>query len=234
MSLDSDRAAEIFKKYFARNQTISSVGILTLHVGSPEASKEVVEIVKELNDHLRQEISPALDVNRYFSSTLFIGCISDFELFLLDMLRLMISSYPRKISSFKLDLHEVLGKTQEEIITNAAERHLNALSYAAPRDYLKQFSDIMGLEKSDIKKFWPNYIEAKARRDLGVHNNWMVNSVYLRKAAEIGVTPIGVLGDYVAPSHADVSKLVQELIDFASALYEAIDKIHFRQGDAEG
>lgn len=100
-----------------------------------------------------------------------------------DLLRTVVSKYPRKLGSDKkIPLGVVLDSTSIEVIhDHAIDALLNELSYKSPKEYAEAIADLMGinlLECTAIHK----YLELKATRDVYVHNRGFANDVYVRKA----------------------------------------------------
>ncbi len=76
------------------------------------------------------------------------------------------------------------------------ERHLTSVMYGKPDAYLRYASELCGIDISDV--VFQDYIEIKATRDLLVHNDSEINSVYIEK---VGTKARGKLGD---PINVDV------------------------------
>ena len=48
---------------------------------------------------------------------------------------------------------------------------------------------MLSIEVAPLQPLWPVFVQAKARRNLGVHNRWICNSTYVRKVKEAELTP---------------------------------------------
>jgi hypothetical protein len=107
--------------------------------------------------------------------------VSSVEYFLFDAMRCVLLVYPESLSSTQVPLGDVISKGQQELIDNAIKRHLNDLSYKRPEEYVKEVSRMLRLSNIDTNIHWKKFFELKARRDLGAHNDWIVNELYLRK-----------------------------------------------------
>ncbi len=123
----------------------------------------------------------------YVSGQSLIGIINSIEIFFSEILVAVLKRYPLKMKKTKFPLDEIIAYSNDELIYESAKRTVNELMYKKPMDYLSGFCEILSINSEKLKDIWPNYIEAKARRDLGVHNNWMVNDIYLRKVSEAGI-----------------------------------------------
>jgi hypothetical protein len=86
--------------------------------------------------------------------------------------------------------------------------------YEKPEDYLKKICTILSIESKQIEPFWPYYIEAKARRDVGVHNNWKCNETYLRKTAKLDFEISQKIGGSLVPSNTEYCNKVHDNIIF--------------------
>ncbi|WP_138223197.1 hypothetical protein [Nibricoccus aquaticus] len=167
-----------------------------------------------------QELKAIYD--RFLSSGLFeaflVASISAFEAFLLKVLREIISEYPGKLSisvpgvsacktapiSTIFDASS-LEEAQEAVIAE----HLSGVFYAQPKAYLDYAKKIIGIEEPDDA--FEQYLEMKATRDLLVHSDGVINSVYLAKAEPNARGNIGqrlvVDGNYFENSIAALKRI---------------------------
>ena len=96
-----------------------------------------------------------------------------------------------------------------------------------PNDYLSDVASLLSIDEAPLKSDWLFFIEAKARRDLAVHNGCRCNSTYLRKLTEAGLSSAFVLGDQVFPATPEYLKQVREAIaNFARLLMDAVIAKH--------
>ena len=56
---------------------------------------------------------------------------------------------------------------------------------------------------SVLLPLWPQFVEIKARRDIGIHNNWVCNQTYLRKVAEAGLQTSVEAGQSLIPGYVE-------------------------------
>jgi hypothetical protein len=73
------------------------------------------------------------------------------------------------------------AKKLSDIADALISRRLNGVGYLAPRDYLRYFNAVTGIDVSAPE--FGEFVEIKATRDLLVHNSGIVNDAYLEKAA---------------------------------------------------
>lgn len=182
--------------------------------------------------HFEEVVKPEYaSPDQYLSSRLFIMFVSNFEIFLQDIATCIMRCYPKKLGSAQFRLADILDASgNEELISRAIEECLNKLMYKRPMEYLSDYCNLLSLDRKPLDKYWPTFVEAKARRDLGVHANWRCNSVYLRKVAEAGVESKFKIGDFTAPSSGgyfdDVSRqlflLGEALLEQVACTYKTI------------
>jgi hypothetical protein len=115
-----------------------------------------------------------------------VSLISYTETYFADVIKAIISHYPKKIGGMTFDITQLVEMSKGEIIFLASECYLNKLMYKKPKEYLKEFGEIMSIDTTLFENDWTQFIEAKARRDIGVHNAWERNETYLRKVKEAG------------------------------------------------
>lgn len=130
-------------------------------------------------------------IARELYENLIANAVSQFESFLFDVLRLVISAYPKKLN-LNVKGAEVARSVPLDVLLNVSnlaealneviEKRLNDVSYAAPKDYLEYVSKITGLDTSEPA--FSYYIEIKATRDLIIHNSGVINEIYLAKVGK--------------------------------------------------
>lgn len=128
--------------------------------------------------------------HNWLTSQYFVTLIAQAEGALLDSLLMCLRKYPQKIAKKELPLQIVLdANRKEEIIDRVINAHLNEVMYSKPGEYKAVICNILSMEATTLDPYWPIFVEAKARRDLGIHNDWRRNEIYDRKARDVGLTP---------------------------------------------
>ena len=157
----------------------------------------------------------------YLIAHLFIGHISSFELFLQDLTTVVLRKFPKKIGSHTLKLSEVLEYDEiDDIVFRAAEEVLYKISYKKPLEYLKDICELLSFDSAKIETDWSIFVEAKARRDLGVHAGWICNDTYVRKLAESRLSSSLRPGDLAIPTdYAYLRNVTNSLYRMAGLLY---------------
>lgn len=189
----------------------------------------IIEAIDSLNLNLGDEFrtSNKNDNNYldYVRSLHFLQLISETENYFFHTLRLIIKKYPYKISDINISLSEILSYSAvDEIVDRAIYKYLNNIFYKRPNEYKSELIKIFSCEINYLDKYWTNFVEMKARRDLGIHNNWRVNETYLRKIQEVGLTVNVKTDDIMSPPF-------EYFIDAVKCIIEFIDHINIHLQD---
>jgi len=178
--------------------------ILKAIIASHNGNKEIQKSLDSLQDNLGPT---GLNVEHYFLSMLFLDLVAEVELFFSQVVRSVITEYPKKVGSVTFKLSEVIDANDVEgLVSRAVDEQMNKLMYKKPLDYLQSMCELISIEKGPLIEGWKLYIEAKARRDLGVHNQWKCNPTYLRKLEEGGISTDANIGDSLFPKYEDYLK----------------------------
>lgn len=130
-------------------------------------------------------------ISRELFENLIVTAVSQFESFLFETLRLILVTYPQKLTlnvrgmetRREIPLEVLLeAPSREDALRQVIERQLNSLFYAAPEAYLTYLNNIASVDTSDSA--FLDYIEIKAARDIIVHNSGTINKIYLAKAGD--------------------------------------------------
>ena len=189
------------------------------------ALREEDTVVKAAHSEFVQQLSPHYkSPYPYFIERSFISLVASFELFLADVLGSVLKEYPKKISQVDFKLADILDATgTQELVSRAVDTTLNKLMYKKPMEYLDEITSLLSIDKSALQAQWPDFVEAKARRDLGVHNGWRCNATYIRKLREVEINSLHSDGESLSP-HEDeyLDKVVRALLELAQLLRAAI------------
>jgi hypothetical protein len=160
----------------------------------------------------------------YFIERSFISFVASFELLLADIVGTVLKEHPKKISQVDFKLADILDAAgTHELVSRAVDTTLNKLMYKKPIEYLDEITSLLSIDKSALQPQWPDFVEAKARRDLGVHNGWRCNATYIRKLREVDVNCLHSEGESLSP-HEDeyLNKVASALLELAQILRTAI------------
>ena len=214
-----DRLAE-------KNLSVALAALLVTHTSALALQEHsgVAPVYKRLDEVLKRH---GTNVEEHFLSILFIDLISEVEIYLATLVRAVIAKDPLKVGSFQLKLSEVLeASSNEELISRAAETYLHTVMFKKPLDYLADIAGVLSIDPASVSQAWPAYIEAKARRDLGVHNDWICNETYLRKIKEAGITTEVNVGDKLRPTFSYVRQLSGSIDEISAKLATSIHAKH--------
>jgi len=184
--------------------------------------KGLVEIYREFSQSLEDRHHR---VEEYFSSLLFVDLISCVELYFAQLVKITISHYPKKVGNISFSLNDVLDKSKDELVENAADQYVYKLMYKKANQILDELSQLLAINSDLLKPYWPVYIEAKTRRDLGVHNSWICNETYLRKVAEVKYEPLPEVGTMLnISSDGYPEKVVDNIMNLAQTINSEVQK----------
>jgi hypothetical protein len=179
-----------------------------------DVSKQISKIATNLPDGFRRNTNDNINFHSFVVSHYFITLIAEFEGFLVDMLRSIVKRYPEKVGNISIKVSELTACCSlDEAIYIGIDRFINELTYKRPKEYIDTLQRIFSLNKEEFEALWPEFMERKARRDLGVHNDWRKNEIYVRKVKEVGITPSK--DDFLAPDNeyfVDSVKVVFDLL----------------------
>ncbi|KUM51614.1 hypothetical protein [Rheinheimera sp. EpRS3] len=173
-------------------------------------SENYLSLTKRLNN---------CSVEALFASVLFVDLISSVEVYLANIIRIILKRYPKKILNAQFSLTDVLDRSVDELVSEASEKYIYSLMYKKPKEIIKELCNLLSVDWSVLQDSWNIFIEAKARRDIGMHNNWVCNETYIRKVKESGANVTCTVGDNLIPSEQQYYReVVANVIDFVSVL----------------
>lgn len=147
-----------------------------------------VDEAEEENDRFKRYLSPHnLTYQNFFAGMLLTNVIAEVEVYFVEVMKLLLRRYPKKLGATQFRLEDILDKEPEELVILAAEERLSKLMYKKPSEYISELAEILAVSAAPINPYWGSFVEAKARRDLGAHNAWKINDTYRRKVAEAGI-----------------------------------------------
>lgn len=164
------------------------------------------------------------EFEEYFRAILFVDLISSTESYFSDLVRAVIKNYPMKAARIQFELQDIIEAADvDELVARAADIFIHRLMYEKPEDYLEKICAVLSIKPDPIEKFWPSFVEAKARRDLGVHNNWICNQTYIRKTGSLGLNLSVKEGEKLSPKNREYCESVTAAIfAISNAFHEQI------------
>jgi hypothetical protein len=209
-----------YKAFLATQSYLLEVNVAALKKISP-----IDDVHKVCAEHLMPEYeSPYI----YICSRLYISLIASFELLIQDYLVAVITAHPKKVGQIEFKLSEILDSSEKnELTQRAIQETLNKIMYEKPLDYLTKISSLLSINEISLKPLWQTFIEAKARRDLGLHNGWKCNAIYLRKISEAGLTAKFIQGESTLPKVKEyITPVGRALSELAEMLHKEITAKH--------
>lgn len=213
-------------KFADSQHAFLSAIVFTMEIEALSRTDESIRVLVEEFEKRTKKLD--LTLRSYFRSNLFAYLISCLEIFFQEAITAVIRTHPQKIGSTQFRLIDIMETTSTEaLIQRASEEYLNKLMYKKPAEYLEEICNILSIDKKIFTNHWPIFIEAKARRDIGVHNNWICNEIYLRKVKEAGLETSFKVGDKLFPTERqylfDIAKATSEI---SFAMQAAITEKH--------
>ena len=138
--------------------------------------RKCIYAVNELENTLEQIKQ---NRNEIVIKSLFVYGVSTFESAMTDILRSFCEAYPYKIPTKEMQFSkEQILDQQELLVEMLLDTGIHKLSYSSLKIYATKFSEILSIkELSCIDRL----IEIKETRNLMVHNNMIINRLYLAK-----------------------------------------------------
>jgi hypothetical protein len=215
-------APDLLKPFFAfiADSGLFSGGMLLVYEAQQLARQRPDEpLGQHFAEYQKRASGRFGDVASYFGAQLFVARVSSVEVFLKDLAAAVVRRYPEKVGSAQFTLAQVLSFPSTDAMVDAAiASTFDKLIYERPAEYFKRFCDVLSVDRSPLEATWSMFVEAKARRDLGVHNGWKFNETYLRKVSEAGITPGARLGENAVPDQRYLVAFEDQITDFARQL----------------
>ncbi len=192
--------SELFKEHANRILSLSKLSQIALE-GLSQLSKAPASKFAPLFQFMAEHIPahhqnhpkinmPEYRVIGFLDGLTLIATVSEVEAYFHDLILAVLTKHPEKIGKSAVDLRSILGLTSiEDIKLLVAERYASEMLFKKPSDYKKDLMTIVSAEDHLFDATWPIFVEAKARRDIGVHNSWIANDIYRAKVREVGLTP---------------------------------------------
>lgn len=184
---------ELFKIALRYEQKTAAIHQSMLLIATAEKVAETHVDLKNAFKKFEEYLKPhSMDHKMFIYGLFLFSLVAEVEIYFVDVMKSIIRRHPKKVGAVEFKLSDILNSSPEELITAASENHLNRLMYKKPSEYLGELANVLSIDKGTIEQHWPAFIEAKARRDLGTHNNWLINDTYRKKVAEVGLeAPLG-------------------------------------------
>jgi len=195
-------------------------------ISAPSALQPRRNIYREfglVHELLRQR----MDSKEYIQTIVFAVALT--ESYISGCLHAIIRAYPKKLlmstkgaeakdGTLSIDLRDFLNaESMESIISERATHRVREAGYANPETFFKYCKAIFGFEYSEALR--KEYIEIKASRDIFVHNDGIVNEIYVEKS---GDSSRAAVGDALPVDLAYFDKTIVCLKGITTATYRGL------------
>ncbi|HWG43423.1 MAG TPA: hypothetical protein VN688_11610 [Gemmataceae bacterium] len=138
--------------------------------------------------------------------------ISIFEGFFFDFLRLWIAAYPRNLLGKKVDFKAILeAPDKDAIILLAVNKELNEVLYERPTSWFAYLEEKVKLGCPTVDEI-DRIAEAKASRDVLVHNRGIAGKSYESKAGRFARYKDGERIDISEPYHRQIWEVIRKVV----------------------
>ncbi len=161
-----------------------------------------IELSAKARGYIAQQLSEAT----------FQQFISIFENYFMELLEVWLTAYPKSLSNKQVDFKTILEQPDKDAIIKCfAKKELNELLYKKPEEwfaYLRAKINLGCPSADEINRF----AEAKASRDLLVHNKGIANKIYESKAGHFTRFRDGERIDIPDHYHRGTWELIKKLV----------------------
>ena len=121
--------------------------------------------------------------------------VAVFETATFDLMRAILRNFPRHLSSDKKCpvSYIVNANTLEELLLQVIDDELGSLRYKSVRDWFRHYNSFVDISYPDDDTI-STITEIKATRDLLVHNDGIINDIYLKR---VGTNARGGINDNI-------------------------------------
>lgn len=144
------------------------------------------QIMKSISRKKPLEVKERIVTKDIYNSA-FVSMVASIEDYLFKICELILSYDNNRIkynlqqlnTSNNVSVIDLIDYNKEELIKKIINEKLIALFYAGPQIQIKYFEKALDINIE--KEIWDTWTEIKARRDIIVHNNGIINETYLDK-----------------------------------------------------
>jgi hypothetical protein len=182
--------------------------------------------VAKRTDQELKEIYDRYTLTGLFESFL-VRSLSQFESFLTDLLITFLDHYPQRITQSVQGIPACPGvgakdlmaaQNKEELVRRVLTEHVSNVFHQRPSLYMAYVSKLLSVKHDPS---FVDYYEVAATRDLVVHNNGIVDALYVEKA---GSKARGALGEKIAVDEEYFSSALAKLKKVSGAIKRDVEK----------
>jgi hypothetical protein len=199
---DTKGAWDIVRRFIAAGNTLS------IHNHMTGTTTTHVDLVGKLRGYVAEQLAEAT----------FQQFITIFENFLFELLRLWLVAHPKSLGAKTVEFRRILDAPDIAAITLQVVNHeLNEVFYERPAEWFKYLESKVKLGCPTADEI-ARIAEAKASRDVLVHNRGVANTVYESKASHLARYKNGERIDIPENYHRQTWELLGKVVsDTASA-----------------
>jgi hypothetical protein len=151
-------------------------------------------------------------VKKQLTEATFQQFLSIFESFFFDFLRLWLMAYPRSLSGKKMDVKAILDAPDKDaIVLLIVNKELNEVLYERPAAWFAYLEDKVKLGCPTADEI-DHIAEAKASRDVLMHNRGVAGKTYESKAGRFARYKEGEKLDIQGPYHRQTWDLLRKVV----------------------
>lgn len=151
-------------------------------------------------------------VTKQLAEATFQQFISIFESYFFDLLHLWLMAYPQNLIAKKVDYKVILDAPDKDAITyHVVSREVNEIMYERPSSWFAYLEDRAKLGCPTTDEI-DRIAEAKALRDVLVHNRGVANKIYELKAGRFARYKDGQQIDIFDPYHHQIWELLRKVV----------------------
>lgn len=151
-------------------------------------------------------------IDKQLAEAVFIQFLSQFEIFVVDLLRLWLVEYPRSLGNKQISFKQILDSVDKDaIVVLMVDKEINELLYERPTTWFEYLEEKLKIDppRSDAIE---RIAEAKATRDVIVHNRGIVNKIYEIKSGRFARFKNGDAIEINEKYHRDTWDLIREIV----------------------
>lgn len=168
---------------------------------------------KEVRRNNKEEVVNRI-INKDIYNSAYVMMISAVEDYFNKIMKLLLTYDNNRIKftmpgvnmQSSINIIDFLNNNKEEMIEHIIDQRIDNIFYTSPKKQLEYLSSALGINLSE--ESWYTWIEYKARRDIIVHNNGVINNIYMEKVNGYGKF---LLGEQISFSKEEFSEIISKL-----------------------
>lgn len=204
-----------FKKLVSDSPRIRSYTVPKTTIGTKNVYRNKEEII--------QYIDRRINYSEYAQSLVFAVAIA--EDYLQDIMFFVLIAFPKKLlisakgneGDRSISLKDIIDKENiEDIVVDQALLRIHEVMHASPSQYSMYFEKVVGF---NLGENVARYVEIKATRDLLIHNDGLINEIYIAKAGKFAR---GDINERISVDSQYFEESVRNLKNISSTIYRGL------------